>query len=313
MTSEVSSDATPEALIQKFYNGSVVDKRLIHSQLMVLRVLPDSGVPPYEPGQYVTLGLGSWAQRFDGGERHPRPQIIRRAYSIACPLINAAGELWPCHDTRFLEFYITLVPRDDDEHPPLTPRLFALQAGDRLHIGRKPVGHYTLAPIQSGDNVIFAATGTGEAPHNAMAAELLSRGHRGQIASLTCVRLAADAAYQAEQARLSELYPNYVYRLLTTREPRNLDATQPDYVGKQYLQDLIETGSLPRLLGWVPDPVHTHVFLCGNPSMIGLPEKNDAGQEVFPEPVGVVQRLVEQGFRLDHARVPGNIHFEKYW
>ncbi len=60
------------------------------------------------------------------------------------------------------------------------------------------------------------------------------------------------------------------------------------------------------------DPASTHVYLCGNPAMIGIPEDAD-GELVFPEPVGAVQLLTERGFILDRRRQPGNIHFEEYW
>ncbi|MEZ5320915.1 MAG: hypothetical protein R2698_02320 [Microthrixaceae bacterium] len=61
------------------------------------------------------------------------------------------------------------------------------------------------------------------------------------------------------------------------------------------------------------DPANTHVFLCGNPSMIGLPEESEGGETVFPSTVGVVQLLVERGFTLDQRKQRGNIHYEEYW
>jgi ferredoxin--NADP+ reductase len=60
------------------------------------------------------------------------------------------------------------------------------------------------------------------------------------------------------------------------------------------------------------DPGSTHVFLCGNPAMIGIPEEHDS-TAVFPEPVGVVELLTKRGFTLDRHRQIGNIHVEEYW
>ena len=37
------------------------------------------------------------------------------------------------------------------------------------------------------------------------------------------------------------------------------------------------------------------------------------GKQVFPETVGVVELLVNEGFTLDRRNAPGNIHFEEYW
>ena len=47
--------------------------------------------------------------------------------------------------------------------------------------------------------------------------------------------------------------------------------------------------------------------------MIGLPDEDGDGNLVFPEPVGVVQLLVERGFTLDRRGQPGNVHYEEYW
>ena len=63
-----------------------------------------------------------------------------------------------------------------------------LREGDRLFLGEKITGHFTLDPVQPDDTVVFLATGTGEAPHNYMLWELLRRGHRGRILSACCVR-----------------------------------------------------------------------------------------------------------------------------
>lgn len=63
------------------------------------------------------------------------------------------------------------------------------------------------------------------------------------------------------------------------------------------------------------DPARTHVYLCGNPKMIGAPDKDKTGRLVYPQPPGVVGLLEERGFRVDQpqAKEHGNIHFEKYW
>ena len=54
---------------------------------------------------------------------------------------------------------------------------------DRILAAVEPraTGHYTLAGIPAEANVAFFATGTGEAPHNAMIAELLAAGWPGEI------------------------------------------------------------------------------------------------------------------------------------
>ncbi|WP_339731878.1 ferredoxin--NADP reductase [uncultured Gimesia sp.] len=304
-----------EELVNKHYNATIQELRMPHAHLMIVRVKPDGDVPGFSGGQYTTLGLGSWEPRVDGGPlaELAKPKLIRRAYSISCPMVDTQGNLLSNDQIDYLEFYITLVLRPDSDDPPLTPRLFSLKVGDRLHLGKKPVGTYTLKPIQPDDNVIFAGTGTGEAPHNSMSVELLERGHTGKIVSMTCVRYKGDLGYLDQQAQLQNQFSNYRYAAFTTREPENVDQNHPHYVGKQYLQDVIPPEKFQEQFGWAPNPEQTHVFLCGNPSMIGLPEKDEQGTLVFPESKGMVELLSEQGYRLTTAKSPGNIHFEKYW
>src|SRR5690606_28492366 len=102
--------------------------------------------------------------------------------------------------------------------PALTPRLFTLKTGDRLFVGTKITGHYTLACVTPEQDVIFLATGTGEAPHNAMIAELFELGHTGKIINAVCVRQRSDLGYIAAHQELERQYQSYRYLPLTTRE-----------------------------------------------------------------------------------------------
>ena len=73
---------------------------------------------------------------------------------------------------------------------------------------------------------------------------------------------------------------------------------------------------LEEHLGQPLDPARTHVYLCGNPAMIGVPQKDRAtGQKVYPTPPGVVEILEKRGFQMDEPQLKkkGNIHFEEYW
>ena len=156
----------------------------------------------------------------------------------------------------------------DGRVPAFTPRLFALKEGDRIQIGEKLAGHYTLDPVKPEDTVIFLGTGTGEAPHNYMLWELLRRGHEGKILSACCVRYSRDLGYLETHQHLMGRYPNYKYLALTTREA--------GLTRKVYIQDLITSGELEEHVGVPLDPATTHVFLCGNPKMIGVPVRDKA-------------------------------------
>jgi ferredoxin--NADP+ reductase len=105
---------------------------------------------------------------------------------------------------------------------------------------------------------------------------------------------------------LMERYPGYHHITLTTREPDTVN-------NKVYIQDYIVSGALEKDNGISLDPASTHVYLCGNPSMIGLPEWSDDDEPSFPETLGVCQLLYQRGFTIDHRRVRGNVHYEEYW
>ena len=297
------------------YNSTVVSLTKANSDLMIVRVRPDFPRPPHQPGQYCTLGLGYWEPRVEGCQQENLradevSKVVRRAYSISCSVEgDAPGSLYDLDGTDWLEFYIVLVRENPDGRvPALTPRLFALKEGDRIQLGERITGHYTLEPVKEGDTVVFLGTGTGEAPHNYMLWELLRRGHRGRILSACCVRYARDLGYRAVHDRLMGQYANYKYLALTTREP--------GITRKVYIQDLIESGELEELAGSRLDPAATHVFLCGNPKMIGVPVRDkESGAVSYPEPRGVIEILEARGFRADVSamKLKGNIHFEEYW
>ena len=289
--------------------------RHVHEELMFLRIRPDQGPIEFQPGQYTVLGLAVWEPRVDGVPGNPAAlsYLVQRAYSISCPLLDEQQRLVTVSELPYLEFYIALVRRPSDNPPMLTPRLFALKTGDRIFLGPHPHGHYLLDGIGPEDTVLYFGTGTGEAPHNAHIAELLKRGHRGLIACATSARYRRDLAYLETHELLETRYHNYHYFPLTTREPENLDASRKDYVGKTYLQDLVHSDEYRRLIHDRFDPLTTHAYLCGNPAMIGLPQRNLDGGLSFPKTRGMVKTLVDLGLRLDEPHRPGTIHFEKYW
>jgi ferredoxin--NADP+ reductase len=297
------------------YNATAVRLTKAHSDLLTMRIRPDFALQPHKPGQYSVLGLGNWEPRYPGSaEEHLQPadltKLARRSYSISCPILDDRGGLLDASRADWLEFYIVLVRETTKERPPaLTPRLFLLREGDRLYLGEKITGNFTLDPVGPDDAVVFLSTGTGEAPHNYMLWELLRRGHRGRILSACCVRYYRDLAYRATHDELMRRYPNYCYLSLATREPGTGGR-------KVYIQDLITSGQLEDRLGQPLVPGRTHVFLCGNPGMIGVPDKvRETGQKVYPQPPGVIEILERRGFQADQPslKIKGDLHYEEYW
>lgn len=294
--------SAPEDLAAEYYNATITHFDPRHSDLWVLRVKPDRGEVSFVPGQYTTLGLGFWEPRVDNAVdpniENIWQKLWRNSYSISCRIFDDNGYLIDPNNEDELEFYIVLAQQGEGKPPPrLTPRLALKKPGDRIFLGGKVTGYYTLADVKPDDNVIFFATGTGEAPHNPMIVDLLRRGHKGKIISAVNVRSVNDLGYREEHERLQELYPNYTYFPLPTRE---------DNIPRRYCQDLVRDGDIERVMGAPLTPETTHVFACGTPNMIGAP--NEATGEVPDN--GIVGLFVERGFSVATKKTPGQIHYE---
>jgi len=305
-----------DQLRTQHYNATLLQRIDIHHDLFRIRVRPDVGFEPFEAGQYVALGLGNWEHRIQPSQEEVLDEkrlrkLVRRAYSISCPMLDSQDNLLHCNAVDYLEFYITLVRHGaelNSKAPALTPRLFLLAPGERLVMEKKITGHYTVFGVGPDDTVLMLGTGTGEAPHNAMAVQLLASGHRGTIVNVATVRNRTDLAYVDEHRRLAAAYPQYRYVAATTRDPENLDPAHPNFVGKQYIQQMFTSGRLAELAGDPLSPTNTHVFLCGNPAMIGIAKASEPPTENR----GMLPLLVKAGFTNEEPG-PGHVRYEKYW
>ena len=163
--------------------------------------------------------------------------------------------------------------------------------GDRIYLGPKVAGHYTLGTVTDPEaTVLFLSTGTGEAPHNAMAAELARRDHQGAVTMLSTARHRNDFVYEHNHKQLERIWPGYRYLPLPPREPT-------DWI-KRHIQDVIEAPDIADWTGFPLDPDRTRVFLCGNPAMVGKAEWY-GDTPSFVTPNGALEIPHQQGFTLD--------------
>ncbi|MGH9003693.1 MAG: hypothetical protein ACRDYV_11240, partial [Acidimicrobiia bacterium] len=143
--------AVIEELRKEHYNATITYFEPTHSDLWVLGVRPDHGDVHHLPGQYASLGLGHWEDRIDEAEdpglNERWDKLIRRSYSISHRIFDEHGYLAQERDTTELEFYIVLVPPTPENIPGLTPRLALKRPGDRIYLGPKVAGRYTLTPV----------------------------------------------------------------------------------------------------------------------------------------------------------------------
>lgn len=252
--------------------------------LMTLRVAPVGwALPAFVPGQFAVLGLPASAPRTAGAapeDPAPPPEaFLRRAYSIASS----------SREREYLEFYLVEVPSG-----ALTPRLFALRPGDKLWLGPKFTGIFTLDEVPPDQHVVFLATGTGLAPYMSMLRTHLAREDQRRLAVLHGARNSWDLGYRDELVQMQRLAPHFTYLPVLTR-PGEERVPWTGATGR--LPAFWASGALERAWGFRPSPADTHIFLCGHPDMLAA-----------------LQGLLEaEGFR-EHARnAPGQIHLERYW
>lgn len=253
--------------------------------LMVLRVVPDGWeLPDFKPGQFAVLGLPPEAPRCANADRDENVSsregaLIRRAYSIASSSVAR----------EYLELYITLV-----RSGALTPRLFALAPGDRVWLGPKITGKFTLDEVPASSNLVLVATGTGLAPYMSMLRTMLPLSDGRRIAILLGARHSWDLGYQAELMSMDRRFAGLSYVPIISRP-----AEEPVPWGGPagHVQDLWRDGAVERAWGFAPDPLHTCVFLCGNPAMID-------------DMSGI---LAADGFREHSRKEPGHVFVERYW
>ena len=266
------------------FNAVIKQRIEVAPGLMVIRVAPDGWqLPDFNPGQFAVLGLPPEAARCEladpDDEEHKPGRFIRRAYSIASSSVAR----------EYLELYITLV-----RSGALTPRLFALQPGDRLFLGPKITGRFTLDEAPDDADLILVATGTGLAPYMSMLRTMLPEGRERRIAVLLGARHSWDLGYQSELVVMDRENPSFTYRSIISRP-----AEEPVPWGGPagYVQDLWLGDDLEEAWGDRPTPESSRVFLCGNPAMID----------------DMVAVLAGEGF-MEHSRKnPGHVFVERYW
>lgn len=258
-------------------NATLTARRDVTSELAIVRVRPDNSNIAFLPGQYAELAIieDHSAEGPDGATRN---KLVRKAYSIASSPEDPEG----------LEFYIALVAQGE-----LTPKLWRLNPGDRLWINPNIKGKFTLDTVAPEQNLVLAATGTGIAPFVSMLRTHLESPPWRRLAVFHGVRYPRDLGYQEELQSLELLHEHLRYIPVVSREDQN--GAWGGMRGR--LQAVFEPDVFPRLAGFPLDPEKTQIMLCGNPEMISDME----------------QLLVSLGHRLHKKRIPGNIHFERYW
>jgi ferredoxin--NADP+ reductase len=267
-------------------NAVVSKLHMVNSESMVLRVQPDGWeLPECKPGQFVVLALPGKAARVPYPlsemeiDRPDPDKLLKRAYSIASS----------SKQKNYLEFYITLIRSGG-----LTPRLFALKEGDRIFMGKRVSGIFTLDDTPKDANLLFMGTGTGLAPYMSMIRTFLKSNMQRHFAVVHGARHSWDLGYRSELSMLANLVDSFSYIPVLSRPSQE---RLPWRGETGHVQDIWNRGLIAKEWGITPKPNNTHIFLCGNPNMI-----NDT--------LAILKR---DGFNEHTRKKPGEVHVEKWW
>ncbi|MCP4703680.1 MAG: ferredoxin--NADP reductase [candidate division Zixibacteria bacterium] len=265
--------------------NAIVSQRIEVSQgLVKLRVIPDGWeLPDFKPGQYGVLGLPGSTSRYslaDAEETAPDPdKIIMRAYSVASSSVAK----------EYIEYYIGLI-----RSGALTPRLLNLKPGDKLWMGPKFKGMFTLAEVPEIYNLILVATGTGVAPYMSMIRSELAKGGRSKFTVIHGACHSIDLGYNDELITLAAANENFTYFPILSHAHEEV-APWTGHEG--FVQELWTNGTIKDAWGFQPTPENTHLFLCGNPMMIKA----------------MTEIMEKEGFKKHSKKESGQIHTEQFF
>lgn len=266
------------------------------SDVRVIRVAPDGPKAPYCGGQYGSLALPS--------EESPG-KLVKRPYSISTSIVDLAREeLIDPARTEYYEFYFNRIDTAFLTREALTPKLFRLSSGDRIFCGAKIVGYYTASHVPPGSNVLLVCTTTGEAANNSIINDLLLDGRAANICHVVVGPVGWDSPYAAEHMFLARRFASFRYVPLGTASGGPLET---------WIETLLaRPDEAMESLGFPLTPERCHVFLCGDPAMIGTPKKL-GGWQYEAADGGLVPILCRFGFELMTRFKDGNVEYEAYW
>ncbi len=254
------------------YNATLVAREDLGADLAYFRVKLDGPAIPFEPGQYMTIGVIA-----DG-------KLLQRPYSVSSPPVTS--------DTDGYEFFVRHVPV-----VRFTTALWRVPVGQRMRmIG--PKGKFMLEPADERTH-LYVSTGTGIAPFIAMIRETMAQGRPRTTVLLNGVSFRDELGYRPQLEawqRDPACRLTYVPTVSRPNDQRNAGWTGRVGRAEQVVSDTCADLGL--------EAESTVVYICGNPEMILNAEQVliDRG---FPEP-HVKKELYWPKGKPGAVQAPGN-------
>jgi len=257
-----STVLTKERTMAEWVNATVQQVQDWTESLFSITVT--APIDPFIAGQFAKLALEV------DGER------VQRAYSFVNAPSNAN-----------LEFYLVTVPEGK-----LSPRLHALQPGQKPMITKESAGFFVIDEIPECKTLWMLATGTAIGPYLSILQEGKGLARFEHIVLVHAVRYAQDLSYLPLMQALEQRYQGQLrIQTVVSRE-----AAEGSLTGR--VPALIERGELEAAVGLPMTAEESHIMLCGNPQMV-----RDT-QQLLKE---------TRDMRKHLKRKPGHITSEHYW
>ncbi len=266
---------------------------LLKEDLVIIRLTPETGMPRYRTGQFLTIGVPIPAEK----------KIVRRAYSIASHPENR----------DYYEFVIRWVRKPLPGR--VTTELFYASVGDVVHLG-DPTGAALqisqILPDGSEDTrrIICVGGGTGLAPFIAFAKHLHDIGDKRELIVLHGASYVDELSYKRfltdleieSEARGRDQW-DFKYRAAISRPKEFFNRSWNGHVGRveSFFKPNKKTGMSPieEMVGEEITPQNTMIYICGYQGTID----------------GVIESIGSKGFITEHEKdADGNysIKYESY-
>ncbi len=273
--------------------AKVVYTQLLKEDLVIIRIVPDEGMPEYKTGQFLTIGVPVPTENF---------KLVRRAYSIASHPENR----------DYFEFVIRWVRNPLPGR--VTTMLFYASEGDEVKLGY-PTGNALLIndklPNGKKDNrrIVCVGGGTGLAPFIAFANHLHDVGDKREVVVLHGASYVDELSYRTlltdlenESIKRGRDEWNFKYRAAISRPKEFFNRSWNGHVGRVesfFKEAKSGLSPLDELVGEKITPENTYIYICGYQGTID----------------GVIDNVASRGFvTKDNARDDGSyeIRYESY-
>ncbi|MDE0091298.1 MAG: FAD-binding oxidoreductase [Thaumarchaeota archaeon] len=263
---------------------------LLKEDLIVIRLVPNNGMPDYKTGQFLTIGVPIPTEK----------KIVRRAYSIASHPENR----------EYFEFVIRWVRKPLPGR--VTTELFYANVGDEVWLGDPTGAALQISETLPGgqeDNrrIICVGGGTGIAPFIAFAKHFHDTNDRREVVVLHGASYVDELSYKRLLTGLEEESEkrgrdkwNFRYKAAISRPKEFFNRSWNGHAGRveSFFVANKKTGLSPveEMVGEQITPENTMIYICGYQGTID----------------GVIDAVGSKGFVTEHDKNPDGSYSIKY-